>query len=224
MTTRRDIALGFGTAVLAAALQPVLSHPAMAQSIVSPAPKAPASVSTADLAVEGPLGDVVFGKADAKVIIIEYASLTCSHCAKFHVDTFPALKKNYIDTGKAKYILREFPLDPLAMAGFMLARCEPDKYYPLVDMLFTQQRNWAFVEKPVSALTELVKQAGFTQETFEACLKRNEIYDGVNAVKNRGAEKLGVSSTPTFFINGQRHSGALSIEEFDKILAPLVGG
>ncbi len=224
MTTRRDIALGFGTAALAAALQPVLSNQAMAQAIVSPAPKAAGSASIADLAVEGPLGDVVFGKADAKVTIIEYASLTCSHCAKFHVETFPALKKNYIDSGKAKYILREFPLDPLAMAGFMLARCERDKYYPLVDMLFTQQRNWAFVEKPVSALTELVKQAGFTQETFEACLKRNEIYDGVNAVKNRGAEKLGVSATPTFFINGQRHSGALSIEEFDKILAPLVGG
>jgi protein-disulfide isomerase len=224
MTTRRDIALGLGTTALAAALQPILSNPALAQAIVSPAPKPAANVSVADLAVEGPLGDVVFGSKDAKVTIIEYASLTCSHCAKFHVDTFPALKKAYLDSGKVKYVLREFPLDPLAMAGFMLARCEPDKYYPLVDMLFTQQRNWAFVEKPVTALTELVKQAGFTQESFEACLKRGELYDGVNSVKNRGAEKLGVSSTPTFFINGQRHTGALTIEEFNKILAPLVGG
>jgi protein-disulfide isomerase len=218
MTTRRDMTLGLSATVLAIGSQSVLAQPALAPA------KPSASVSIADLAVEGPLGDVVFGQAEAKIIIIEYASLTCSHCAKFHTDTFPALKKNYLDSGKAKYILREFPLDPLAMAGFMLARCEPEKFYPLVDMLFTQQRNWAFVEKPVSALTELVKQAGFTQESFEACLKRNEIYDGVNAVKNRGAEKLGVSATPTFFINGQRYSGALSIEEFDKILAPLVGG
>jgi protein-disulfide isomerase len=217
MTTRRDITFGIGAALISGS-----ALPALAQSAAVPAPAV--SVSASDLAVEGPLGDIVFGRAEAKIAIIEYASLTCSHCAKFHTDTFPTLKKNYIDTGKVKYILREFPLDPLAMAGFMLARCEKDKYYPLVDMLFTQQRNWAFVEKPVSALTELVKQAGFTQESFEACLKRNEIYDAVNAVKNRGAEKLGVNSTPTFFINGQRHSGALTIEEFNKILAPLVAG
>lgn len=186
--------------------------------------QAPASVTVSDLAVVGPLGDAVMGSADAKVTIIEYASLTCSHCAKFHKETLPDLKTKYIDTGKARYVLREFPLDPLATAGFMAARCATGgKYYAVVDLLFQQQANWAFVEKPLAALVNTLKQAGFTQETVEACLKRDEIYAAVNEVKNRGAEKLGVSSTPTFFINGQKHSGALGMAEFDKILAPLLG-
>lgn len=171
----------------------------------------------------GPLGDVWLGPADAKVTIVEYASMTCSHCAHFHETTWPELKKKYIDTGKVRFTLREFPLDPLATAGFMLARCNGnDKYVPMTDLLFAQQRNWAFTDKPVDALSSLVKQAGFTQESFEACLKRQDIYDAVTVVKDGGA-KAGVDSTPTFFINGQKRSGALSIAEFDKILEPLLG-
>ncbi|KRE08741.1 disulfide bond formation protein DsbA [Bosea sp. Root670] len=171
----------------------------------------------------GPLGDVWLGPADAKVTIVEYASMTCSHCAHFHETTWPELKKKYIDTGKVRFTLREFPLDPLATAGFMLARCNGnDKYVPMTDLLFAQQRNWAFTDKPVDALSSLVKQAGFTQESFEACLKRQDIYDAVTVVKDGGA-KAGVDSTPTFFINGQKRSGALTIAEFDKILEPLLG-
>jgi len=171
----------------------------------------------------GPLGDVWLGSPDAKVSIVEYASMTCSHCAHFHQATWPELKKKYIDTGKARFVLREFPLDPLATAGFMLARCNGnDKFYPMTDLLFAQQRNWAFTDKPVDALATLVKQAGFTQESFEACLKRQDIYDAVTVVKDGGA-KVGVDSTPTFFINGQKRSGALTIAEFDKILEPLLG-
>ena len=171
----------------------------------------------------GPLGDVWLGSPDAKVTIFEYASMTCTHCAHFHEATWPELKKKYIDTGKVRFSLREFPLDPLATAGFMLARCNGnDKFYPMTDLLFAQQRNWAFTDKPVDALSSLVKQAGFTQESFEACLKRQDIYDAVTVVKDGGA-KAGVDSTPTFFINGQKRSGALSIAEFDKILEPLLG-
>ncbi len=204
MTSRRQVMLG--TAALA--LSPLLSvHSAQAQ----------------DIGVAGPLGDVWLGKPDAKVTIIEYASLTCGHCATFHRDTWPALKSKYIDTGKVRFVLREFPLDPLATAGFMLARCNGnDKYYPMTDLLFAQQRNWAFTDKPVDALSSLVKQAGFTQESFEACLKRQDIYDAVTVVKDGGA-KAGVDSTPTFFINGQKRSGALSIAEFEKIIEPLLG-
>lgn len=183
------------------------------------------TVSADELAVPGPLGDIEIGNKNAKVTVIEYASLTCSHCATFHDKTWPALKQKWIDTGKVRFILREFPLDPLATAAFMLARCGGnDKYYPMVDLLFSQQKNWAFSNKPVEALLSLVKQAGFSQESFEACLKNQQIYDAVNAVRDRAAQKLGVSSTPTFFINGQVHRGALSVEEFDKILTPLVGG
>ena len=107
----------------------------------------------------------------------------------------------------------------------MLARCAGDsKYYAIVDLLFSQQKNWAFTDKPVEGLSKLVKQAGFTQESFEACLKNQQIYDGVNAVRDRGAKNFDINSTPTFFINGQMQRGALSVEELDKILAPLVGG
>lgn len=190
---------------------------------LSPAGAA-AEVKPEDLAAPGPLGDVALGPADAKVTVIEYASMTCSHCAHFHEITWPKLKAKYVDTGKLRFILREFPLDPLAVAGFMLARCAgDDKYYPITDLLFDKQQQWAFVDKPLDALSQLMKQAGFTQENFESCLKNQKIYDGVIAERGRG-EKLGVSSTPTFFVNGKLQRGALSIEDFDTILAPLVGG
>jgi protein-disulfide isomerase len=211
MMTRRET-LGFlGSAVAAAAL--FRSLPALAQA-----------VQPQDLAVPGPLGDVVQGPADAKVTIIEYASLTCSHCAAFHKDTYPALKQRYIDTGQVRFILREFPLDPLATAGFMLARCDGEgKYYPVVDLLFAQQKTWAFSDKPLDSLQQAVRQAGFSQEKFESCLRDQKLYDAVNAVRARGAETFKVSSTPTFFINGQRHSGNMSIDDIEKVIKPLLG-
>ncbi|HEX2509658.1 MAG TPA: DsbA family protein [Microvirga sp.] len=182
------------------------------------------NVSPADLALPGPLGDIAQGPADAKVTIIEYASLTCPHCATFHRDTYPALKSRYIDTGKVRYVLREFPLDPLATAGFMLARCDGEqKYYPVVDMLFQQQRAWTSTDKPLDALRQMMRQAGFSQEKFDSCLKDQKLYDAVNAVKNRGMETFKVDSTPTFFINGQRHPGNMSIDELEKIIKPILG-
>jgi protein-disulfide isomerase len=210
MMTRREALALLGSAAAAAALWP--SFPALAQS-----------VSPQELAVAGPLGDVILGPADAKVTIIEYASLTCSHCAAFHKDTYPVLKQRYIDTGQVRFTLREFPLDPLAMAGFMLSRCDGEgKYYPITDLLFSQQRTWAYSDKPLDALQQMMRQAGFSQEKFESCLRDQKLYDAVTAVKNRG-EKLGVTSTPTFFINGQRHSGNMSIAEIEKIIKPLLG-
>jgi protein-disulfide isomerase len=166
----------------------------------------------------------VLGSPDAKVTIVEYASMTCPHCAAFHRETFPALKSRYVDTGKVRFILREFPLDPLATAGFMLARCEGEqKYYPIVDMLFTNQRAWAASDKPLDALRQMMRQAGFSQEKFESCLRDQKLYDAINAVKNRGLETLKIDSTPTFFINGERHVGNLSIDELEKILKPMLG-
>jgi protein-disulfide isomerase len=178
-----------------------------------------------DLAVEGPLGDVFMGSPDAKVTIIEYASMTCSHCANFSTKIFPLVKEKYIDTGKVRFTLREFPFDPLATAAFMLARCKGnDKYYAMVELLFAQQKAWTGSDKPTEALLSVVRQAGFTQESFETCLKNKAIYDGVNFVKERGAKVFGVDSTPTFFINGEKRSGSISIEDMDKILTPLLGG
>ena len=215
MITRRDALALLGTAVAAAALTQAL--PAWAQGRGAPA-------SVEELAQPGPLGDVWLGAQDAKVTVIEYASLTCSHCATFHEKTWPEFKKRYVDTGKVRFTLREFPLDPLATAGFMLARCQGnDKYYPISDLLFDRQRAWAFTDKPLDALQQMMRQAGFSQEKFESCLKDQKLYDAVNAVKNRGADKFKVDSTPTFFINGQRYPGNLSIEELDKALTPLLG-
>jgi protein-disulfide isomerase len=211
MITRREALKLVGAAAGMALLLP--RWPALAQN-----------ASPADLATPGPLGDIAQGPADAKVTIIEYASLTCSHCAAFHANTYPELKKRYIDTGQVRYILREFPLDPLAMAGFMLARCDgADKYYAIVDLLFTHQRSWAFTDKPLDALQQMMRQAGFSKEKFESCLRDQKLYDSVNAVKKRGEEVFKVNSTPTFFINGQRHPGNLSIAEIEKVIKPMLG-
>ena len=187
--------------------------------------QAQAAPSAADLAMAGPLGDVWLGSPDAKCTIIEYASMTCSHCAAFHHDTWPKLKSTYIDTGKVHFTLREFPLDPLATAGFMLARCAGnDKYYAMIDLLFDKQTEWAFVQKPVEALAMLTKQAGFTQKTFEECLKNQQIRAGVEAVRARAETIIGVNATPTFFINGMKYDGEMSFEAMDKIIAPIVSG
>jgi protein-disulfide isomerase len=219
MLTRRSVIQGLAAAGLLAA--PLAGLAGVGFPSVAFAQQA----NLADLAVAGPLGDVEMGSKDAKATVIEYASMTCSHCAAFHARTWPDFKKKYVDTGKVRFILREFPLDPLATAGFMLARCGGnDKFYPIVDLLFDQQKNWAYTDKPVAALAGLMKQAGFTQESFEACLKNQQIYDAVNFVKERAAQKFSVDSTPTFFINGQKQNGAISLEEFDKILTPIVGG
>jgi protein-disulfide isomerase len=182
-----------------------------------------AAPSAADIAMAGPLGDIWLGSSDAKCTIIEYASMTCTHCAAFHHDTWPKLKSTYIDTGKVHFTLREFPLDPLAAAGFMLARCAGnDKYYAMIDLLFDKQNDWAFVQKPVDALAALTKQAGFTQKSFEECLKNQQIRAGVEAVRSRADTILGVNATPTFFINGKKYDGEMSFEAMDKIIAPIV--
>jgi protein-disulfide isomerase len=175
--------------------------------------------STADLQQPGPLGDMVLGADNAPVTIIEYASMTCSHCADFHNKTYPKLKERYIDTGKVRFILREFPLDPLAAGAFMLARCagkdDKNKYFAMVETLFHQQRDW-LVQRPLDPLKAIAKQAGFSEQTFEQCLANQQVLNGIEQVRQRAAEKLGVNSTPTFFINGKIQRGAISIEELDR--------
>jgi protein-disulfide isomerase len=191
-----------------------------ALSLLPRAAHAADTVDVAELMKPGPLGDNILGDANAPITVVEYMSLTCSHCKHFHDTTWKPLKENYIDTGKVRFILRDFPLDPLATAAIMLAHAAPnDKFFEMVDLLFDQQEKWAFVDDPVSALLAIAKQVGFTQETFELTLKNQALLDGVNAVKERGASQFGVNSTPTFFINGARHPGALSFEEMEKLLA-----
>ncbi len=211
MTTRRDVLKLTGLVTAGLAL-PAFAAPAFADT-----------VDNAALLQPGPLGDVWLGPADAKCTIIEYASMTCPHCAKFHKETWPELRKRYIDTGKVRFTLREFPLDPLATAAFMLARCEGDKmYYPVTDLLFDQQQGWAFTQKPVDNLEQMLKQAGYTKDKFEACLKNEKIYAGINAVKQRGMDVFKVDSTPTFFINGTRYTGEQTIDAMEKVIKPII--
>lgn len=167
----------------------------------------------------GPLGDKILGADDAPVTIVEYASMTCGHCATFHKTTYPVLKKDYVDTGKVRFIFREFPLDPVATAAFMLARCAPeDKYFDIIDALFEDQRSWAYSNDPYNSLLNFAKQVGFTQEAFEACLTNQDVLDGVNAVRDRAASEFKVNSTPTFFVNGEKKSGALTVEQMAELI------
>ena len=209
-------ALALGGAVAAAAghFQLRFASPALAAN----------DPSVDDLMKPNPMGEMALGDDKAPVTIIEYASMTCPHCAHFSATTYPELKKRYIDTGKVRFIFREFPLDQLAAAGFMLARCAtPDKYFPLIETLFAQQRDWV-VQHPLEPLLTIAKQAGFTKETFEACLSNQKVLDGIEQVRDQAANQFGVNSTPTFFVNGKRISGDISIEEMDKEIAPYLKG
>ncbi len=172
--------------------------------------------AAADLADAGPDGDVMLGSDKAPVTIIEYASMTCPHCAHFSETTFPELQKRYIDTGKVRFTLRAFPLDALAAAGFMIARCGGnDKYMPIVETLFAKQSEW-IVKEPLPPLKSIAKQFGFTEDSFNQCLANQKLLDSIQTVRDHAAEKLGVNSTPTFFVNGKRLIGDVSIDTLAK--------
>ena len=174
------------------------------------------SPSPADLAETGPDGDVTLGSDKAPVTIIEYASMTCPHCAHFSETTFHELQKRYIDTGKVRFTLRPFPLDALSAAGFMLARCAGnDKYMPIVETLFAKQPEW-IVKEPLPPLKDIAKQFGISESQFNECLANQKLLDSIQAVRDRAAQKLGVNSTPTFFVNGKKLVGDVSIDQMAK--------
>jgi len=214
------IKLSAGLAVTSAGLSWALPEPAAAQKRAA----ARAEIPIEELMQPGPLPELVLGKEDAPVTVVEYASMTCGHCANFHNKVFPTLKERYIDTGKVRFVMREFPLDKLAIAASMLARCAGgDKTVPLISALFAKQEEWAFVRgNPVPELFKIAKQAGFTQESFDKCLTDQKLMDDIVKIRSRAADEFGVGSTPTFFINGKRMTGPATIEEFDKTFAALL--
>ncbi|MGJ4883769.1 MULTISPECIES: DsbA family protein [unclassified Bradyrhizobium] len=181
--------------------------------------------SAADVAKPQSLPDMAIGPADAAVTITEYASMTCPHCAAFNATVFPKLKAEYIDTGKIRYIFREFPLDIKAAAGSMLTRCiakdDAQKYFAVTDMLFRSQNDWV-VKNTTETLTRIGKQAGLSQQQVEACLKDQALLDKIAADQKYASDILKVDSTPTFFINGEKIKGEASIEEFQKKINPLL--
>ncbi len=167
--------------------------------------------------------DIILGDPDAPVTVIEYSSMTCSHCASFHTGTLPKLKEQYIDTGKVKFIMREFPLDNLAGAASMLARCvADDKFYPFVDMLFEKQSQWARADDPVKELRQVSKLAGFTEERFNQCVTDQEALEYIQQVRADGDQKYDIRATPTLIINGQKLEGAQPIERLQAVIDPLL--
>ncbi|MGA7804282.1 DsbA family protein [Bradyrhizobium sp.] len=181
--------------------------------------------SATDVAKPVSLPDMALGPADAKVTITEFASMTCPHCAAFNAEVFPKIKSEYIDTGKVRYIFREFPLDIKAAAGSMLARCiakdDAQKYFAVVDLLFRQQSDWV-MKNTTETLTRIGKQAGLSQQQVEDCLKDQALLNKIEADQKYANDVLKVDSTPTFFINGEKIKGEASIEEFEKRINPLL--
>ena len=181
--------------------------------------------SASDVTKPQSLPDMALGPANASVTITEYASMTCPHCAAFTENVFPKIKSEFIDSGKVRFVFREFPLDIKAAAGSMLARCiakdDAPKYFAVIDLLFKQQNDWV-LKNTTETLTRIGKQAGLTQAAVEDCLKDQKLLDKIAADQKFAAEVLKVNSTPTFFINGEMVKGAVSFEDFDKLIKPLL--
>jgi protein-disulfide isomerase len=213
--TRRELLLGASAIAMVVAAGGI-------EALYDANPAAAQAVTQTDLLVPPPLGDRVLGKDDAPVTIVEYASMTCPHCAHFAETVYPDLKKNYIDTGKVRFIFREFPLDSLAAGAAMLARCaDKDKFFPLIETLFQTQKTWV-VDKPIPALMALAKQAGFSEQSFNACLTDQKMLDQMQAEQKRATNKFGVNSTPTLFVNGKKQVGGVSYEDLAKVIDPLL--
>jgi protein-disulfide isomerase len=167
------------------------------------------------------IGEMSLGSETAKVTIIEYASTSCPHCADFYKNVFIKLKADYIDTGKVRFILREFPHNELGMAGFMLARCAPkDKYFPIVDVLFATQDKW--LNDPANELKNIALQAGFSADSFDKCLKNADVAKGIYGVRQKG-ESFGIDGIPTIFINGEKISGEKTFDDIKAKIDPLLG-
>lgn len=163
--------------------------------------------------------DRILGKADAPITIFEYASFTCPHCADFDANVLPKIKADWIDTGKARLIFRDFPLDQAAVRAAILARCAPpDQYYAFVDALFHGQTTWAQTGKVDDALSKLAKVSGMSDEQFAACMKDEAVQKRVLDSRLEAEQQFKVESTPTFFVNGVRVVGAQPYPEFEKAL------
>ena len=183
--TRREALSGLALAGLASAAVPLRAVAATADGQSYPMDQLLAPMT---------LPDVWMGAANAPVTIIEFASMTCTHCAAFHAETWPTLKSKYIDTGKVRFVLREFPLDPLATAGFMLARCAgADKRNAVVDLpLRPSRRTGPSSTSRWKPSPRRLKQAGISQADFETCLKDQKLYDQVNAERDDASKKFGI--------------------------------
>jgi len=197
-------------------------------SLILASPRSPEAASPLPLladartALQISKDDRILGNPEAPITIIEYASLTCPHCAHFANNVLPEIKKEWIDTGKAKLILRDYPLDELALRAAMIARCAlPDRYYAFADTFFAAQEKWVRSSDYREALARLAKLGGMGQGEFDTCIKNTELENKIVEGRLRATQELDVTSTPTFFVNGTKLAGAPTKEEFEKVLSGL---
>jgi protein-disulfide isomerase len=213
IVTRRAFAADLWLAALVGFAPLALIPGAMAQSSAAALVAKPVS-----------LPDMALGSAKAPASIVEYASMSCPHCAAFDENVFPMLKSKYIDTGKVRFVFREFPLDIKAAAASMLARCiagdDAEKYFGAIDTLFKQQDQ--LMEQTKDTLKRIGGQAGMSEGAVEACEKNQPMLDKLSADQNFAYKELKVDATPTFFINGEMSKGAMSFEELDKKIKTLL--
>ena len=220
LSRRRAITLGLGA--LAVAGGGIVYFGLSSQSFAQTAPMSP-SANTMQINTKT---ENIMGDPNAPVTIVEYSSMTCPHCANHHMNTMPALTEKYIKTGKVRYVIREFPLDRIALAAAALARCAgPEKYFPFVTAMYKQQETWAKGPgSPAPRLFKLAKQAGFTQETFNACMRNKDVSDYIEKMALTGRNNYGVNSTPTLFVNGKKLEAGNSLTEIEKAMAPYLKG
>ncbi len=204
---RRNILINTGRLGLllgaAGALQPWLARPASAEEIGA--------------------DERILGAADAPITIIEYASMTCPHCATFHANSYKDLKSDWVDSGKARFVFRHFPLDGLALRASALAEClQGNAFFGFIDLLFATQQSWARSSDPIGALQELAKQAGMDEEKSGTCLEDEVAITRILEQRQYAADELSVNSTPSFIINGEKFAGASDYSEFDSFLKGLL--
>ncbi len=213
----RSIKMWAVVPVLAAAFGLAAAGPALAgdRSVVAQAPAAQGAL----------FEERILGRADAPVTIYEFASMTCPHCATFHNDILPQIKAAFIDTGKVKLVMREFPLDRAALAGAMVARCLPaERYYPFLDVLFKTQRQWATAQDPARGLQQNARLAGLSEADFQACIANGQLADWILQRRLDATNQFRVESTPTFVFNDgkERIVGAMPFEDFKKVIDRLL--
>jgi protein-disulfide isomerase len=190
----------------------------------TPAPAADTSAGPADARSLLSIGqeDRILGDPNAPITIIEYASMTCPHCAHFTDDVLPELKKKWIDTGKVKLVLRDFPLDGEAVKASMIARCAPpDRFYAFIDAFFVDQDKWVTAPNYQEALTRLAALGGMGKDQVDKCLADKQLEDRILNSRLVASKDLDVNATPTFFINGTKFAGDPTVEAFDKVLSGL---
>ena len=188
-------------------------------------PLAGASVAEAEPKASSPLPDSFLGSADAPVTVIEYSSLGCPHCSDFHAQVLPDIKRTFIDTGKVRWVIRDFPLSQLPLAGAVVARCAgPNGYPALIEALFRTQESWMSNKDPLGALEKLASVAGIDRARFNACLDDQELIKAVIDQRREAADKYGIDGTPSFIVNGEKVVGFVPFATMQTVLERHLGG